>query len=263
MQEMKRQKDDSYVKIMKYDMSENKVRDILNTAEYSGIAPSILLTHPELLPEAEKLAGERRSFLGYFVGAFQNMLANYWQSTSQKDALESYEATREANNIINYSEQDLKEEGMRAWLDSGVAGDLYGQMPSDNEFIAMGRKSLESGANITARSKSESSKFWGDLSKKMSVHMRPPDSVIGATMISAIENSGFTIMSSLRSLVGWTLGGWGGGIISAGMNTYDESQREAGEAFVEALRRGRTPEDAYNLSKEVYRNNMILLPISN
>ena len=76
VEEMKRQEDNSYVQIMKYDMTEKQVRDILWTAHESGIAPGVLLMNPELLPSAEKIAGERRSFFGTMWAAFKNAVAN-------------------------------------------------------------------------------------------------------------------------------------------------------------------------------------------
>ncbi len=251
MQEMKRQNDNSYVQIMKYDMSENKVRDILNTSEYSGIAPSILLTHPELLPEAEKLAGERRGVIGQFIAAVRNNIANYNQSSAGAEFLD-------AQNIRNIMKDDniMRDEGLRIW-NAGLKTTL--NPPPDDELIAMGRHSYEQRAQMYeefANTDLQDSKRWA-------THVRPPDSVIGATLISAIENSGFTVMSSIKSLVGWTVGGWLGGLIASTLNTFDESQREAGEAFMEALKRGTNPEQAYNIARDVRNRNLMLLPTTN
>ncbi|MBQ7214786.1 MAG: hypothetical protein IJS39_02245 [Synergistaceae bacterium] len=58
---------------MKYDMSREKVRDILYLAENTGIAPGPLLLNPDLVPIAKEIA-EPELGLG---DAAKNMVANY------------------------------------------------------------------------------------------------------------------------------------------------------------------------------------------
>ena len=66
IEEMQLQNDDSYVEIMKYNMSENRVKYILNISKYSGIAPSMLLISNDLLIYAEKIANEHKTVFDEF-----------------------------------------------------------------------------------------------------------------------------------------------------------------------------------------------------
>ncbi len=248
---MKKQNDDAYVKIMKYDMNEAKVRDILKTSQLSGIAPGVLFMNPEILQQAEELAGKREDFLGQSVAAVRNALANYNQSTAGAEYLD-------AQTIKNAMSDDktMLDEGLRIW-NAGLKTTL--NPPNDEELINMARQSYQKrldSVEQAAKKDEQDAQDWA-------VHVRPPDSVIGAALVSAVENSGFTIASAVRTWTGWTLGGPVGGLMMSLYNTYDESQHEAGEAFMEALRRGMSPEDAYNRAKLVRAENLLFLPFSN
>lgn len=67
VEEIQLQNDNSYVQIMKYDMSENRVKYILNIAKYSGIAPSVLLMSNDLLIRAERIVNENRTIFDKFI----------------------------------------------------------------------------------------------------------------------------------------------------------------------------------------------------
>ncbi len=252
---MQKQHDDAYVNIMKYDMSENKVRDILVTARESGIAPGVLLLNPDLLPEAEKLAGERRGFFGHVAGAFRNMAAHYLSGGAGATAFETQGLIQEDLNTAD--DNSLIQEGKRYLLDTQPDTDINNM--TDEQLKDLGRQSLlqqiEHGKSMQATLQ--------DYAASAAVHVRPPDSVIGATLINAIEQSGFTVASAIKSGIAWGVGGAIGGIFSAAFNTIDEARTEAGETFMEALRRGMSPEEAYERAKNTRNGNLFFLPVSN
>ena len=166
---MKHQRDDAYVQIMKYDMSEDRVRDILRTAELSKIAPGVLLLNPDVLPVAEKLAGERRGAFGQVAGAVSNLFSNWIGGVSEKEHFTAQDIRELANR-----NEFLLAEGLRVW----DASHSTGFRPSDEELIEMGRQSYEELYKPQIELLEEASREHAQTSREYAVHMRPPDSAI-------------------------------------------------------------------------------------
>ncbi|MBQ9564715.1 MAG: hypothetical protein IJU98_03910, partial [Synergistaceae bacterium] len=248
---MKTQQDDAYVRIMQDEMSEGKVRDILRTAEITHKAPGLLLRNPELAEAAEKEAGERVGFFGQVRAAVFNAIAGHNQSSAGAERFEAQEMAellKDRAALIEEGKRNLSTPPEFAW-----------QMPSDDELAELGRKSLE---KRIAEKKKDAATDEEDA-MRWTAHVRPPDSVAGAFLLSAIESSGMTVMSAIRSRAAWMLGGPLAGMFMSLYNTYDESQREAGETFMTALRRGWSDEDAYRAAVNTRKKNLWLLAATN
>ncbi|MBQ9565680.1 MAG: hypothetical protein IJU98_08850, partial [Synergistaceae bacterium] len=255
---MKRQQDDGYVRIMHRDMSEDRVRDILRTAELTGLQPGTLLQAPkEFLDEAEKMAGERMGALKELLYRGFNAYANWRKGKSEK-------ATGQARDLRELLKDDaaLIAEGRAQLIQDGnhyLPQEFSAQPRSDEEMKELWRKSIEKQIADMEKSAKENE----DISKNWYTNIRPSDNAIWATICGAIENSGFSIESGFLSGLAWKLGGPFGGLLMSIYNTISEADTEAGGAFVEAKNRGWNDEDAYKAFLDVRRNNLILLPFSN
>ncbi|MBR1439324.1 MAG: hypothetical protein IJ587_12405, partial [Synergistaceae bacterium] len=239
----------SYAEAMRHILPKDRVIDIVNTAKYSGFAPSFLLSNhanSKLIEAAEKIAGERKSAFGQVASAFRNMAANYLQGKAERNRFLA-EGTREGVNdsdIPGFMRTIRHFEGDEAVL-------------AEREKIAKYAEQIADWQEATA--------------DKMRSHVRPPDSAIGQMFISAIENGGFTIESSLISALAWAFGGAPLGLAAAAFNTKTEAETEAGGVFSEAMRRGlakglsyeQAALEAYQTAKGVRNNNLALLPLTN
>lgn len=243
------------IDIMKYDMPEEQVRDRLKTASLTGISPSLLLFKPDpkLLKAAEEAAGIRANTLQYLYSKLKRMFGNVQQSNAN-----SYrQQAQEIKNIMN-DENELLEEGKR---NLGVMPEFAWEMPSDETLKNMGVKSYnEQIKKLEEYAKTDEADA---ASWYKNTNIRPPDSAILAAFGSAIENSGFTIKSWLRSAGAWYAGGPFLGLFASLYNSLDESQIEAGEVFANALQMGKTPEEAFEASRQVRIRNLFFLPASN
>ena len=252
---MSAQRDDAYVRIMRDEMSEGKVRSLLHTAKSAGIAPGLLLRNhkdAQIMEAAERLAGKRLGWLGMIRAATGNMLASLERSTSNVWQLEARETERgDADRVI---EKVMR--GFGRWDREGQ--ERWDRMPEEER-----QQILRTQRAQMATRQRGLAEDWAMTAQEDQTHYRPPESQIGAFLLSAIESGGFSILSGIRSGAAWAVGGPLAGLAMTAFNTYDESRGEAGEVFVEGLRRGWEPERAYEAAMQTQRENMMLLTATN
>ncbi|MBQ7262167.1 MAG: hypothetical protein IJR14_00455, partial [Synergistaceae bacterium] len=252
---MSAQRDDAYVRIMRDEMSERKVRSLLHTAKSAGIAPGLLLRNhkdAQIMEAAERLAGKRLGWLGMIRAATGNMLASLERSTSNVWQLEARETEKgDADRAI---EKVMR--GFGQWDREGQ--ERWDRMPEEERQQVLRTQR----AQMATRQRGLA-EDWAMTAQEDQTHYRPPESQIGAFLLSAIESGGFTVLSGIRSGAAWAVGGPVAGLAMTAFNTYDESRGEAGEVFVEGLRRGWEPERAYEAAMQTQRENMMLLTATN
>ncbi|MBQ7263644.1 MAG: hypothetical protein IJR14_07985, partial [Synergistaceae bacterium] len=257
---MSAQRDDAYVRIMRNDMSERKVRDILHTAKSAGIAPGLLLRNyddPKIMEAAERLAGTRMGVVDMTLSAVKNMVAQYQSSLAGKQRMDAQGLRQKMED-----REALIEEGRRSLgLDMVREDEVHdGWTPlSDEKLMEAGRASFE---QRIAALEAGATKDEADAGE-WQTHYRPPESELGAFILNGIENGAFTLKSAFLSGTAWGLGGPVTGLLMTAYNTIDESRTEAGEVFVEGLRRGWDPKKAYEAAMKAERENMALLTATN
>ena len=249
---MNAQKEAVYIDFFKDEMKPEEVRDILRDAEVTGVPPSLLFTIPEMRQKAREMAGEKREGLSYYAAGIRNMFANLNKQSVDKSRLELAEweqKLKDEDKILQEAEAELNLE--------------YGDTPrgqySKEKLLEIGRGRI----NKFIEWNKKNIEIDEQDVKDWYVHVRPSKSAIGRFLFNAIENSGMTIMSGLRSGAAWALGGPLFGALMTAYNTYDESRTEAGGAFVAALEKGMSDGEAYNEARKVLWKNLGTLAITN
>ncbi|MBR1604416.1 MAG: hypothetical protein IJ667_13380, partial [Synergistaceae bacterium] len=249
---MQAQKEAAYIEIFKDEMSAEEVRDILRDAEVTNLPPSLLFTSPEIRKKAREMAGEKLEGVKYLGAAVSNMIANLNKQDVEKSRLELEEwkqALNDENKILQEAEAELRLE----------YGDAPRGLHSKEELLDIGRNRIKRFIEW----KEKDIKTDEADEKSWRVNVRPSKSAIGRFLFNAIENSGMTVMSGIRSGAAWAVGGPLFGALMTAYNTYDESRTEAGGAFVAAKERGMSDEEAYKQAHKVFLKNLGTLAITN
>lgn len=110
--------------------------------------------------------------------------------------------------------------------------------------------------------KDEAKRLW-ESAEKGRVKYDLPDNKFGAAILQTIESSGMTVEAALRSGALWALGGPALGLMGSFINTATEADYEAGEAFMTALKAGKSPEEIQDAVNSVRKKNLALLSLTN
>jgi len=110
--------------------------------------------------------------------------------------------------------------------------------------------------------KENAKRLW-EAAEKGKVKYDLPDNKFGAAILQTIESSGMTVEAALRTGMLWALGGPALGLMGSLVNTATESDYEGGEAFMTALRAGKSPEEIQAAVDFVQRRNFGTLLASN
>ena len=266
-----------YFDALRSSMPTADIRELLYVAEVSGINPGVLHANKELFKAAQKHVGDIGTTLEY-VAEWSKRLWRGWRSGKLSER--AYEATQ-AREAAESAE--VKPEAIYDYYGNFLAYETPGQAEARHQAIVE-RARREYQDLVRARGKlTEDTKGARNL--------RPPDSVIGAFLLSAADSAGFSIESGakqgvarvLGGLLGGVTGGPGGlvvgqaafGAVASIFNTDTEAKMEAGGILMDLWAKyeaeGMETDAAFDRAysevgqamKEVYRNNLIWLGATN
>ena len=250
---MRKNEESAYFKIFSGTMDRKQITDMLRVSEISGVSPSLLVKYPELYKHAKDYAGRAASTWEYVGQAFVN-LADGWK--------EGRFSSRAAD-----------------------ISDVANEGPMTPERAA---RNMERARPDAERLQDDIRNFDAEVAERERI--MPPDSVLGAFLLTLAGSAGFTLQSALTAGAGRAVGRRIGaafgpaGIVAGGkigtfvaslFNTNAEANIEAGSVIMPILRehmkKGSSFEEAFDAAfvqtrdmvNEVYRNNLILLGPAN
>lgn len=194
--------------------------------------------------------------------AFRNAYANLQESKAQRTFMEAWEAERAASLTDHGDVAGLERQGVVPLTPGETAlkhRELAARSRGEEEKASGYASELAgrvSGMNDEAEAFLRAADRW-----RAGYDM--PDSKLGRMILQAIESSGFTVESALRSGAAWALGGPVGGSLMSLMNTVSEAGSEAGEVFMAMKRAGRPPEEIQKAVDFVRSGNFAGLLASN
>ena len=265
-----RDNDNFFVELMRDDMPEAQVREILRMSKDMRVAPELLFLSPEFRETVKKKYDEiqpERSWGGTFYASARNAISSYQQSNVEVWKMEA-DKLRAQLEDPNF----LLAEGMKISLNEGVNAENFEEYCEKCRDIA--REQLQRQINEyeeMAKTDAADAEAWY-------TPVRMPDKYSNYwqhMFFNSIANSGFTMKSMLTRSLAYNAGNIVGGLIGAPglgsalmfitstLGAADESTREAASAYRENLERFGDRDKALKAANFVKAINLPFLMLSN